>query len=103
MHKNDSEAHLIGQNKGVRKVEKPDTTKSLLSLNVNDHTVYYLKEGGKMTSGDVQSVVQHVRNVEYEGHKAKGFDTEDLEKPRGLGVRTASEDFVINDEVNYED
>lgn len=103
MHKNDSEAHLIGSSTTTRKAEKPDTTRTLLGLDVNDHTVHYLKEGGKMTSGDVQSVVQHVRRVEYEGHKAKGLETADLEKPRGLGVRTASEDFVVNEEVNYED
>lgn len=106
MHENHSVAHLIGTKPPV-KVSKPDPKKHVVDIQVNGHAVPYLKESVEpMSSGDVQSVAQHIRAVEYDGAKSKGHSTDDLEKPRGLGynqprglgVRTASEDFVVGDE-----
>lgn len=97
-HPNDSVAHLIG-NKPVARKPTPQTKKCATHMNINDHDVYYSKEGHEITSGDVQSVAQHVRSVELQAHRKAGLDTEELERPaRGLGVRTSSEDFVAGDE-----
>lgn len=95
-HKNDSVAHLIGSSGIANKAPVPDSIKSIMTLNVNGHHVEYQKEGSVMTNADAQSVTQHIRSVEMQAHRKAGLDTDDLERPRkarGLGVRTASEDF----------
>lgn len=106
MHPNDSMAHLIGMSKGVRKASTASTKVSKIDMDINGHHVHYHKEGDPLTNGDAQSVAQHIRNVEFSEAKAKGLDTSDMERPRGfgynqprgLGVRTNSEDFVAGDE-----